>query len=148
MFPIDHASYLHLPAFLNLHTLIFLRSIIHSWHKSGRACVHCDHFEDFEEGCVSAWSLAMLQVAAHPALPFLCDSVGQRACVLHVGWPVCSPKDTIFLVNHCPAACFKFLFSASLIHCPQGTACGEGIDLFLEPLQDMVIEPRLLVFQR
>lgn len=52
--------------------------------------------------------------------PFLCDSTGQSACVLHIGWAFCSPKDALFLVNHCPAACLKFLFLASLIQCPQG----------------------------
>lgn len=61
VFPIDHPTYLHLSAFLILHTSVFLRFILFmlSWHKSGRVSVLCDHFEVPEEGCIRAWSLCL-----------------------------------------------------------------------------------------
>lgn len=48
------------------------------------------------------------------------DSPGHSTCAWHIGCAVCSPKDTLFLVNHCTVACFKFPFLASLIQCPWG----------------------------
>ena len=114
VFPIDHPTYLHLSAFLILHTSVFLRSILCSvWHKSGRACVHCDHFEVLEEGCIRAWSLCLAAGGSlSSSAPFSVTPLAS-AFALNVDWAVCSP-------NHYPAACSKFLLLAGLIQCPQG----------------------------
>ena len=121
MFPVDHPTYLHLPAFLILHTLIFLRSIL-CWigRSQGGLVFTVTISKSLKRAASVLGALPCCRWETVQLCPFLCDSGGQSASPLHVDWAVCSPKDTLFLVNHCPATCFKFPFLASLIQCPQG----------------------------